>query len=393
MTMAISPFPPSAASSALPDIQQGHLVLADGSIWSGRSFGAPIDATGEVVFCTGPVGYPESLTDPSYQGQILVFTYPLIGNYGVPMESASDSLPTYFESNRIQVRGVIVATHCTEPHHWTAQRTLGEWLQAEGIPALEGIDTRMLTQTLRAEGVMAGRIAMGKTPPIVDTAQLQAETAAALDCVVQKVSVPAPIWRQAPSDGLVPRLGITVGVLDCGAKNNIFRCLLARGADVVQLPWDVDLATLDTSIDGLLISNGPGDPKDAQGAVRTIQTALRRRLPTFGICFGNQLLALAVGADTYKLKFGHRGQNQPCIDLTTGRCYVTSQNHGYAVDERTLPFGWEPWFRNANDGTNEGIRHNSAPFRSVQFHPEAYPGPEDVAFLIDDFLNELIATR
>jgi carbamoyl-phosphate synthase small subunit len=181
----------------------------------------------------------------------------------------------------------------------------------------------------------------------------------------------------------------TVAVLDCGVKNNILRTLLERGIDVLRLPWNTDLAEIGDDVAGLVLSNGPGDPKSVPPSIEAARTAMERNLPTFGICFGNQILALAAGADTYKLPWGHRGQNQPCIALDSGRCYITSQNHGYAVDEKTLPAGWEPWFRNANDRTNEGIRHRSKPFSAVQFHPEANPGPEDVMFLIDDFLRTL----
>lgn len=358
------------------------LVLDDGTAYEGHSFGAPVELAGEVVFTTGMVGYPESLTDPSYRSQILVFTYPLIGNYGVPPQLEQDGIPVYFESARIQAGAVIVAHSCPDPTHHTASRSLGNWLAEQGVPGIEGIDTRALTQRLRQHGVMGGRIVQANS---ADEARARHLPMPHMDALLPQVSTDEPRFYR-PAAG---QSGPTVAVLDLGAKNNIFRALLARGAGVVQVPWDRDPTDCGVPIDGVLVSNGPGDPKDAGAAVDNVRGLLRREVPTFGICFGNQILALAAGADTYKLKWGHRSQNQPCIDLDTGRCYITSQNHGYAVDETRLPEGWEPWFRNANDRSNEGIRHRSKPFRSVQFHPEAHPGPEDMGYLIDDFLASL----
>ena len=360
------------------------LVLADGMLFPGHGFGAVAETAGEVVFTTGMVGYPESLTDPSYRGQILVFTYPLIGNYGVPSTVARDGISTHFESGVIQVRGLVVARYCAEPSHHDSTRTLGDWLAEEGIPGIEGIDSRALTQHLRHDGVLNGHIVRATS---AEEARARAHTAAAYDMtgLLAEVSVPRPrVYRPAAGQS-----GPTVAVLDCGVKNNILRALLARGAGVVRVPWDMDPAECGEPIDGVLISNGPGDPQDAGPTVAAVRRVMARETPTFGICFGNQILALAAGANTYKLKWGHRGQNQPCLDLDSGRCYITSQNHGYTVDEATLPDGWEPWFRNANDKTNEGIRHRDKPFGAVQFHPEAHPGPEDMGFLIDDWLASL----
>lgn len=363
-------------------MSEAYLVLADGTVYPGTPFGAASEAEGEVVFTTGMVGYPESLTDPSYRGQILVFTYPLIGNYGVPDDTEQDGIPLHFESGRIQVRGLVVARYCAEPSHHASARTLGDWLVEQGVPGLEGVDTRALTQRLRRDGVVEGRIIRAHS---AEEARDRFQGCAPMAALLQEVSVAEPRLLQ-PAAG---QSGPTVAVLDCGAKNNILRALLARGAGVLQVPWDRDPLECGAAIDGLLISNGPGDPKDAVPAVASVRRALAREVPTFGICYGNQILALAAGADTYKLKFGHRGQNQPCVDLDSGRCYITSQNHGYAVEEQALPDGWEPWFRNANDGSNEGIRHRGKPFRAVQFHPEAHPGPEDMGFLIDEFLASL----
>lgn len=358
------------------------LVLADGTVYEGQSFGAPNDVAGEVVFTTGMVGYPESLTDPSYRGQILVFTYPLIGNYGVPSRVESHGIPAFFESGRIQVSGVVVARYCAEPSHFGAECSLGEWLQREGVPAIEGVDTRLLTQRLRRDGVLEGSLIRADS---AEEARRKALPAASMEHLLEDVSVTEP--RVFDPEG--GRTGPTVAVLDLGVKNNILRALLERGASVVQVPWDRHPLDCGQSIDGVLISNGPGDPKYAVPAIASVRDLFVREVPTFGICFGNQVMALAAGADTYKLKWGHRSQNQPCIDLDSGRCYITSQNHGYAVDEASLPEGWEPWFRNANDRTNEGIRRRGKPFRSVQFHPEAHPGPEDMGYLIDDFLASL----
>jgi carbamoyl-phosphate synthase small subunit len=358
------------------------LVLADGTVYPGQSFGAPVEADGEVVFTTGMVGYPESLTDPSYYGQILVFTYPLIGNYGIPPYVEHDGIPTRFESSDIQVRGVVAARYCAEPSHHDAAMSLGDWLKEHGIPGIEGVDTRALTQHLRHDGALSGRIVRAAS---IEEARAAVVPAADLSGLLAQVSVGSPrVIRPAAG-----QTGPTVAVLDCGVKNNILRALLERGAGVVQVPWDMDPHACGESIDAVLLSNGPGDPQDAGPTIANVRRLLDRGTPTFGICFGNQILALASGADTYKLQWGHRGQNQPCIDLDSGRCYITSQNHGYSVDESTLQEGWEPWFRNANDSSNEGIRHRSKPFRAVQFHPEAHPGPEDMGFLIDDFLASL----
>lgn len=360
-----------------------HLVLDDGTVFTGTGFGAARGAAGEVVFSTGIAGYPESLSDPSFRGQILVLTYPLIGNYGVPERTATNGLLDHFESDRIQVAALAVSTLSRTPNHWTSVSALDTWLRAENIPAVEGIDTRALTQHLRVHGTMGGRL----IDPGVGQGQ-DASVAAVFDPAMAVPSVSTPQARVfLPSED--KRRGVVVGVLDCGVKNAMLRLLLDRGADVVRLPWDADPMASTPRLDGLLVSNGPGDPKDVSRSVDAVRQALDHELPTFGICLGNQVMGLAVGADTYKLPFGHRGQNQPCIDLHSGRCYITSQNHGYALDEATLPSGWEPWFRNANDGTNEGIRHASKPFSAVQFHPEAHPGPEDMRSLIDTFLDSL----
>jgi carbamoyl-phosphate synthase small subunit len=355
----------------------GRLVLEDGTTFSGCSFGKECGRAGEVVFTTGMVGYPESLTDPSYRGQILVLTYPLIGNYGVPPHTERNGLLDFFESDRIQISGLVVADYSERYNHWNAEQSLSKWLTDGGVPALTGVDTRALTKRLREKGVMLGKIVFEEDMPFLDPNVTN---------LVAEVSIPELVEYRPEG---TPRGRIAL--LDCGAKSSIVKSFLARGIEVVRAPWNYPLA--DLKFDGLLISNGPGDPKMCSDAIRNIQKIMQKSLPVMGICLGNQLLALAAGADTYKLKYGHRGQNQPCVDMGSGRCYITSQNHGYAVDERTLPRNWEPLFRNANDETNEGIRHRSKPFFSAQFHPEANPGPVDTAFLFDDFIKICVQSR
>jgi len=345
----------------------GRLVLEDGTVYEGVSFGAQKSVAGEVVFNTGMAGYPDTLTDPSYLGQILTLTYPLIGNYGVPSNRKSGNLNLHFESNRIQIQALIVADYSQAFSHWNAAKSLAKWLEDEGIPALSGIDTRALTQKLREKGTMLGKIEFGDTSISFFNPNLLN--------LVAEASIAAP---ELYGDGEK-----RVALIDCGAKHNILHNLLKRGLQVLRVPWDFDLSN--EKIDGLMISNGPGDPKTCRKTVANIRAVLARGIPTFGICMGHQLLSLAAGAATYKLKYGHRSQNQPVMDVQSGRCFITSQNHGYAVDDQNLPTDWELWFINLNDDTNEGIRHKRKPFRSVQFHPEAAPGPVDAEYLFDEF--------
>ena len=349
----------------------GRLILDDGSVFEGHAFGAPRSTAGEVVFNTGMVGYPESLTDPSYLGQLLTITYPLVGNYGVPADDAPGALATHFESERIQVQALIVA-HYTDRHsHWNAGRSLGDWLAGQGIPGLCGVDTRALTKILRTRGTMLGRLIIDDP----DIAPWDPNT----ENLVARASIHEPIDYGES--------GPLVGLIDCGAKHHIIHSLLARGLRVRRVPWDYDLSA--EPLDGLMISNGPGDPQMCGPTVETIRKVLARDVPVFGICMGHQLLSLAAGATTYKLKYGHRSQNQPVIEAGTNRCLVTSQNHGFAVDPASLDADWEPWFTNLNDGTNEGIRHRSGRFMSVQFHPEATPGPVDAGYLFDRFRERI----
>lgn len=355
-----------------------RLELEDGTVMRGTGFAAARPVAGEVVFNTGMAGYVESLTDPSYRGQILVLTYPLVGNYGVPMPRPGDGLDGPFESGRVQVQGLVVQHYVAPPSHHASGRSLGEWLSQEGVPAVTGIDTRTLTRRLREHGTMRGWLA----PAALSASEARARA--------DQRDMRAGIFREVAPARTVRHEGgpIEVLVVDAGAKDNIVRSLLARGASVTRAPWHADLAPLAAQADGILIGNGPGDPKDLGALVAQVRSLLGSfRRPVFGVCLGNQILCLAAGGDTYKLPYGHRGVNQPVRDLQTGRCYVTSQNHGYAVREDSLPAGWRPWFVNINDGSNEGIRSATEPYCSVQFHPEASPGPQDTGFLFDDFLR------
>lgn len=351
------------------------LLLEDGTRFEGFSFGYDGPSDGEVVFSTAMVGYPESLTDPSYSGQILCVTYPLIGNYGVPSEGVDKAgISLNFESERIWVRGLVISDYSFDYSHWDAVKSLDEWLKEQRIPGISGIDTRALTTLLREKGSMLGKIIpAGTEEGEFDVKDPNLENQIAI------VSCKEPIIY---GDG--PK---TVVMVDCGVKHNILRCFMQRGVKVIRVPWDYDFSGLE--YDGLFISNGPGNPEFCVSTVEHLRKAMEGEKPIFGICMGNQLLARAAGADTYKLKYGHRSHNQPVRMIGTNRCFITSQNHGFAVDETKLGSDWEPWFTNMNDGTNEGIRHKKKPFCSVQFHPEASSGPTDTDFLFDEFISKL----
>ncbi len=351
---------------------QGRLILSDGTTFIGESFGADVSSSGEVVFNTGMVGYPESLTDPSYFGQILVLTYPIIGNYGVPNTK-------YFESKKIQVRGLVVQNYVDFPSHFESQQTLGAWLKSEDIPALQGIDTRALTTKLRSQGTMLGKIQLSVTD------KLKTDNQSIYDPNIHNV-LPFVSIEKLQTYGAGKK---HIVLIDCGAKQNIIRSLVEKKVRLTVVPWNFDPISQGLTFDGVLVSNGPGDPKNAKETILTIKNLMNQDVPILGICLGSQLLALAAGGDTYKLKFGHRGQNQPVQDVLTKKCIITSQNHGFAVNPKTLPSGWMEWFVNLNDGSNEGIRHKKKPFMAVQFHPEASPGPKDAEYLFDEFLNIL----
>ena len=350
-----------------------QLLLDDGSVFHGKSFGYEKATAGEVVFNTAMTGYPESLTDPSYSGQLMVLTYPLVGNYGVPPRTfEANGLATFMESEKIHAEAIIVSDYSFEYSHWNAVESLGSWLKDEKVAGIYGIDTRELTKLLLEKGSMKGKNVFDAADEIdfVDPNLINQ---------VDIVSCKEVITYGNGSKKVV--------LVDCGVKHNIIRCLLKRDVTVIRVPWNYDFTNME--YDGLFISNGPGDPDTCEAAVINIRKAMERNTPICGICMGNQLLAKAGGASIYKLKYGHRSHNQPVRMVGTERCFITSQNHGYAVDNSTLGADWEPLFINMNDGTNEGIKHKTKPYFSAQFHPEACSGPTDTEFLFDKFVELL----
>ena len=348
-------------------MKKATLILDDNTRFNGYSFGAEHPAGGEVVFNTAMTGYTESLTDPSYAGQIAVLTFPLIGNYGVPRK-------LFWESERIHPEALVVSDYSESFSHWNAVESLGDWLKRENIPGITGIDTRALTKRLRESGVMMGKIEIDGADNTLSSVDYGSEN------YVEKVSCREVIqYNEGKSKKVV--------LVDCGVKANIIRCLIKRGLEVIRVPWDYDFKEL--GYDGVLVSNGPGNPDRCQATVENIRRAMHNEKPVFGICMGHQLLAKAGGASIYKLKYGHRSHNQPVRMVGTNRCFITSQNHGYAVDGKTLGTDWETLFENMNDASNEGIRHRSKPWFSVQFHPEAAAGPTDTEFLFDEFVKLL----
>ncbi len=354
-------------------LKRASLILDDGTVFRGKLFGYDRPAAGEVVFNTAMTGYPESLTDPSYAGQMLVSTYPIIGNYGVPARAMSRNVSAHYESEKIHVEAMIVSDYSFEYSHWNAAKSLAQWLEEERVTGIFDIDTRALTKHLRERGSMKGKIVIegGEDIEWVDPN---------LDNLVARVSCKEVMEYGAGKKRIV--------LVDCGVKHNILRCLVRRGVTVVRVPWDYDFTSMD--YDGLFISNGPGDPGFCDITVEHIRkTMTDTRKPIFGICMGNQLLSRAGGATTYKLKYGHRSHNQPVRQVGTNKCFITSQNHGFAVDNNTLTDDWAPLFVNMNDNTNEGIRHKTRPYFSAQFHPEASSGPTDTEFLFDEFIKLL----
>jgi carbamoyl-phosphate synthase small subunit len=355
----------------MKDLKDIKIVLEDGTELKGKSFGAPVSVSGEVVFNTAMTGYPESLTDPSYKGEILVLTYPLVGNYGVPGNEVEDNMPKFFESDKIHISGLVISDYSFEYSHWNAKLSLADWLKKHNVPGIYGIDTRALTKILREKGTMLGKIIYdNKDVEMFDPGKAN---------LVDMVSIKE---RTVYGNGKYRVL-----VVDCGVKHNIIRNFLKRDTTVIRVPWNYDFSK--EEYDGLFISNGPGDPKMCTDTIKNLSNAIQQNKPIFGICLGNQLLALASGADTYKLKYGHRSHNQPVIQAGTNKAYVTSQNHGYAINNDTLNKDWEPLFLNLNDNTNEGMRHKSKPFFSSQFHPEATGGPVDTEYLFDEFIENI----
>ncbi len=359
------------------------LVLSDGTQFKGKSFGYDAPVSGEVVFNTAMMGYPESLTDPSYAGQMMVLTFPLVGNYGVPAFSfESNNLPTFMESDRIYAAAIIVSDYSEQYSHWNACESLASWLKREKVPGVTGIDTRALTKVLREQGVMMGRLVFEGDASAQDAEGALSDEDYSSVNWVDRVSCKEVIHYNEGA-------GKKVVLVDCGVKANIIRCLINRGVEVIRVPWNYDYTSM--SFDGLFLANGPGDPDRCEDAVEIIRKQMSQsRKPICGICMGNQLLAKAAGATIYKLKYGHRSHNQPVREVGTNRCYVTSQNHGYAVDAATLGADWRELFVNMNDGSNEGIRHLTNPWFTSQFHPEACSGPVDTEFMFDRFIEAML---
>jgi carbamoyl-phosphate synthase small subunit len=366
--------------------KKGILVLEDGSVLQGIGFGAETEISGEVVFNTSMMGYPELLTDPSYQEQIVVMTYPILGSYGVPPNSirGDGGVPLHFESDSVKVKGFVVHS-LSRPSHWSNQKTLDEWLTEQGVPGIFGVDTRVLTQRLRNEGTMLGVLKVSSSPinPDVVAGRISGLQDPNKQDLVEKVSPKQPIYYDGKEQS-------TIVIVDCGVKYGILRSLLAKGARVVRVPYDFPVdKILELNPQGVVISNGPGDPKIDLSTIETVRSLMETDIPIMGICLGAQILGLAAGAETYKLKFGHRAVNHPCMDLETGRCFITTQNHGYSIDRKSLDdTDFLASFTNINDKTVEGIRHRKKPFLGVQWHPESSPGPYDTRFLFDRFFEE-----
>ena len=363
------------------------LVLEDGTIFRGKGFGSVRKTSGEVVFSTSMVGYPEALTDPSYKGQILTLTYPLVGNYGVPPLDLDYTVLKYFESEKIQLQGLVIHELCEKPYHWASTKTLNKWLFDEEIPGISKVDTRHLTKKLRTYGVMLGILEVyeAENEPSIDSVLKEAATIPDpnLTDLVKQVSVKSPIEYETKGD-------YTIVLIDCGVKYSIIRNLLKRGINVVRVPYDFSAKeVMEYKPDGVFLSNGPGDPKNCVDTIECI-TELVEKVPLMGICLGAQILTLALGGDTYKLKYGHRSQNQPALDLNNNRCYITTQNHGYAIKNESLEkTHLKAWFMNPNDKTVEGVKHKNKPVFAVQWHPEAAPGPYDTEFLFKEFLKSM----
>lgn len=346
------------------------LKLEDGTEFIGFSFGHEESVAGEIVFNTAMTGYPESLTDPSYRGQILVLTYPSIGNYGVPGKSLEKGMLQNFESENIHTTALIISDYSSKYNHWNAEKSLGEWLREEKVPGLFGIDTRKLTKIIREKGSMLAKIVFDEDIPFYDPNKVN---------LVDEVSVNERIEYGSGENRIL--------LIDCGVKNNIIRYLLKFDTTVIRVPWNYDYSK--ENYDGLFISNGPGDPTLCVTTIENLKRSIHQEKPIFGICLGHQLTALASGAKTYKLKFGHRSHNQPVLEVGTNNAYLSSQNHGFAVENKSIPKGWKSYFENLNDGSNEGLKHETKPIFTTQFHPEASSGPTDTAFLFEVFVKSV----
>jgi carbamoyl-phosphate synthase small subunit len=365
------------------------LTLSDGSEFNGKLIGAPISASGEMVFTTGMVGYSEALTDPSYFGQILIFSYPLIGNYGIPVlpKGLSLPLPRGFESDRVNAAAVIITIDSPEAYHWNSFQSLDHWLKEQNVPGIIGLDTRHLVHLVRQNPNLRGMVkpenpsgyrdlGVSLSPHAKDQFFDPGEHE-----ILGEVSVRERTLIGA-GEGK-PRIGL----IDCGVKWNIMRQLLEQNCELMLIPYDDDLKGVEC--DGWLLSNGPGDPTKTGDLTERITALFSGDRPILGICLGHQILSLAAGAKTRRMDYGHRSHNQPVYKVGTRNGFITSQNHGYVVLEDSIPQDWEAWFKNANDQTIEGIRHKSKPFRSVQFHPEAAGGPRDTGWILNEFVQEV----
>ena len=356
---------------SFPNGKEAFLQLQNGLKFPGKLFGSFKSVSGEVVFNTGMVGYPETLTDPSYTGQLLVFTYPLVGNYGVPSFDEAGKLKEHFESDKVQVNGLVVSEFSDLFSHWNGAQNLDSWFKNNNITGIYGVDTRKLTKVLRENGTMLGKI-------IINNEKIDYYDPAKFDLIQSVTTKTIQNFGRGKKKVLL---------IDCGCKNRIVYHLLKHNVSVKMVPYNHDISK--EEFDGMVVSNGPGNPEMYPELVKLVKKAFLKNKPILGICMGHQIISMAAGAKTYKLKYGHRSQNQPVIDVTTNKCYITSQNHGYATDLKQMPEDWEPWFTNLNDNTNEGIKHKKKPFFSVQFHPEAAPGPVDTSFIFEKFIREL----
>lgn len=366
--------------------QKCTLKLSDGNQFTGDLIGAPIGASGELVFTTGMVGYSEAITDPSYYGQILTFTYPLIGNYGIPKSPAeqSETLPRGFESRGPQAAAVIVTIDSTDCFHWNSFQSLDQWLREYGVPGIVGLDTRHLVHLIRSHPNLLGRVVPEESKGFrYEGANLHITESSFFDpgqeSIIAEVSTPKPVKMGKGKT--------KIAVIDCGIKWNILRQLISLDCEVELLPWDTDFSKIET--DGWLVSNGPGDPTRTGDLRDRVAKLFDSDKPILGICLGHQIISLAAGATTRRMPYGHRSHNQPVYLVGTRKGFITTQNHGYVVQEESLQEGWEPWFRNANDQSIEGIRHKSKNIRSIQFHPEASGGPRDTAWILEDFVAEV----